>query len=93
MWWEPYSMPAPFQDSCGIVVDFPAGTEVELRIHTLSGALVRALRPDPGLLTPGDVVSWDGRNEAGREVAAGLYLVVVRGDGFSRVGRIAKTGR
>ncbi|UCG42682.1 MAG: immune inhibitor A [candidate division WOR-3 bacterium] len=97
---EPYSLPAPFQDSCGIVVDFPPGTGVEVRIHTLSGALVRTLKPDPAgsnpcrdFLQPGDAVAWDGRNEAGSEVAAGLYLVVVRGDGFSRVGRIAKTGR
>jgi hypothetical protein len=90
---EPFSLPAPFSESCRVVVDFPVGTGVEVRVYTLSGALVRTLESDRGLLQPGDAVPWDGRNEAGREVAAGLYLVVVRGEGFSRVGRIAKTGR
>jgi hypothetical protein len=90
---EPFSLPAPFAESCRIVVDFPARTEVEVRIHALSGALVRILKPDTGVLRPGEGVAWDGRNEAGREVATGLYLVVVRGEGFSRVGRVAKTGR
>jgi hypothetical protein len=83
---EPYTVPAPFADSCRIVIDGPGG-QYDVTVFTLSGARVRRFA---GV---GSSVSWDGCNESGRPVAAGVYLVVAEQPGFRRIGRIAKSGR
>ena len=36
------------------------------------------------------MLDWDGKNEAQRELADGLYIVVVQGRGFKKIGKIAK---
>jgi hypothetical protein len=84
---EPYTMPAPFAGACRLVLDFPAGAECRVSIYTLSGALVcrfdRVARRE---------LAWDGRNEYGRELASGVYLVLVEADGFRKLGRVARAG-
>jgi hypothetical protein len=79
----PYSVPNPFADWCQLVVDGPGG-EYDITIFTLSGRRVRtmAARSAP--------VYWDGRNDAGRPVADGVYVVVARQGAFRSVGRIAR---
>lgn len=84
---EPYSVPGPFGDSCTIVIDAPSGAAT-VSIYALSGVLVRRFTGVAGRAT-----AWDGRNEAGRAVADGVYLVAVTQDGFRSLGRIAKVGR
>lgn len=86
-WAEPYTLPAPFAGACRLVLDFPAGAECRVNIYTLSGMLVRRFEG-----VTGRELAWDGRNQYGRDIAAGVYLVVVEADGFKRVGRIAKAG-
>jgi hypothetical protein len=84
---EPYTMPAPFAGPCRLVLDFPAGQDCRVSIYTLSGALVcRFDRVDKREL------AWDGRNQYGRELANGVYLVLVEADGFRKLGRIARAG-
>ena len=84
---EPYSVPGPFGDSCSIVIDAPAGAAT-VSIYTLSGVLVRRFAD-----TQAREIAWDGRNDAGRAVANGVYLVAVEMDGFRSLGRIAKVAR
>ncbi len=85
---EPYTRPAPFSGACQLVLDFPADETVDVTIHTVSGTPVRRFdRVTERLL------AWDGRNQAGRELADGMYLVVVEGKSFRQVGRIAKVAR
>jgi hypothetical protein len=67
------------------VLDFPAGETPDVLIYTLSGTLVRRFKD-----VTGQVLDWDGRNEAQRELADGLYIVVVQGRGFKQLGKIAK---
>jgi hypothetical protein len=65
------------------VVNFQAAlssSERELQILDLRGRLVTALR-FPAQLT---VVSWDGRDDAGRRVASGCYLARLHGAGTHR---------
>jgi hypothetical protein len=53
----------------------------ELRIHDVTGRLLRRLSPGDGAADPGVVrVAWDGRDDRGRPVAAGIYFVVLRLD-------------
>ena len=46
---------------------------VNLSIYSIQGRLIRTLVDD--VRAPGDhIVEWDGRDAAGTEVAAGVYL-------------------
>jgi len=84
-WAEPYTQPAPFAGGCELVLDFPAGETPDVLIYTLSGTLVRRFKH-----VTERVLGWDGKNEARRELADGLYLVVVQSLHFKKIGRIAK---
>ena len=85
---EPYTRPAPFAGECELCVDFPAGDTADIRVYTLSGTLVKKF---DDVTEP--CVQWDGYNEAGKELADGLYLVLVLGKEFRKVGKIAKVAR
>ncbi len=87
-WAEPYTRPAPFSGQCRLVLDFPAGETPDVLIYTLSGALVRRF-DDVGER----VFAWDGTNGSGKPLADGLYLVVVQGRDFRKLGKIAKVAR
>jgi len=87
-WAEPYTRPAPFAGACNLVLDFPAGQTPEVLIYTLSGTLVRRFEASADR-----VRAWEGKNQAGRELADGLYLVVVQGPSFKKLGKIAKVAR
>jgi hypothetical protein len=85
---EPVTRPAPFAGACQLWFDAPAGERADIRIYTAAGTLVREFRS-----VAGPAVDWDGRNAHGRELADGLYLVVVSGEGFRTLGKIARVGR
>ena len=61
--------------------------ELEIRVFTVSGRLIRRIENDVNTLTPGNdpkrigygELMWDGRDEDGNEVANGVYFVVIRG--------------
>ncbi len=75
--------PNPFNPTTVIrhLMDLPG--EVEISIHDASGARVRILYS--GTLTAGwHDIPWDGRNNQGRAVASGTYLVKVTTEGRSR---------
>ncbi len=82
----PYTIPAPFRDSCLIFVDSPTG-QFELTIFTVSGNRVRHY---PKASSP---IHWDGKNENGQPVADGIYLVTAAGPGFRTIGPIAQVKR
>jgi hypothetical protein len=85
-WAEPYTRPAPFGGRpCELVLDFPAGETPDVLIYTLSGTLVRRF----GSVSQ-HVLAWDGNNASGKALADGLYLVVVQGRDFKKLGKIAK---
>jgi hypothetical protein len=69
------NFPNPFEPGRGtqlIVSGLTAASEVEVRVFAVDGRLVRSLRGAGG---PGQAqVGWDGRDEAGAEVANGVYL-------------------
>ena len=77
--------PQPFRPGFDHTLTFgglPPGAKV--RIYTLDGILVQELSPtDTGGTT------WDGRNEAGRAVASGVFLYVVDSPRGRKAGKIA----
>ncbi|MBM3312965.1 hypothetical protein FJY70_00045 [candidate division WOR-3 bacterium] len=88
-WAEPYTRPAPFdQHPCKLVLDFPPGETPDVLIYTLSGALVYRFTG-----VSERMLDWGGCNQSGKPLADGLYLVVVQGKNFRRLGKIAKLTR
>jgi hypothetical protein len=65
--------PNPFNPATAIGYQLPAAAQVRLEIYDLLGQKVRVLAA--GVEAAGfHQVVWDGRDEAGREVASGTYL-------------------
>ena len=68
--------PNPFNASTVIPLVLPVGlgdAAVTLRIYNLSGQVMRELRVDgPG--AGEQRLTWDGRDEHGREAASGVYI-------------------
>ncbi len=76
--------PNPFRPGTQRLVTFTvpkdiAASGVEVKVYTSEGEQVKKL----------DGLTWDGRNEAGRPVASGVYLFKVRTDKDHAVGRFA----
>jgi len=46
---------------------------VTIRIYSINGELVKTLVEDRAI--PEDTIEWDGRNDKGRVVGSGVYLV------------------
>lgn len=67
-------LPNPTGGRVAIRYGLPRPTAVRLSVYSTAGTLVRALRSgvqDAGCYR----VSWDGRDEQGREARAGVYLM------------------
>jgi hypothetical protein len=79
-------MPNPFRGGDGAVAgaritfDLPRAAQVSLDIFDVRGARVRSLRGEMTPAGPGTAI-WDGRDDQGRSVRAGLYFVAFAADG------------
>lgn len=65
--------PNPFKGTVDLTYTLPRRGPVELRIHDLSGRLVRTLRSGAAEAGPWSA-SWDGKDEAGHDLPSGIYL-------------------
>ena len=73
--------PNPFNPTTTIRFSLPVAAEVELAIFNLLGQRVTTLVE--GLRAAGRyTVVWDGRDDAGRPVASGVYFYRLQTDGF-----------
>jgi flagellar hook assembly protein FlgD len=66
-------MPNPFRASTVIRFVLPAEDRVSIRVVDAGGRRVRSLLDATLPAGPHDV-SWNGRDEAGRTVASGIYF-------------------
>lgn len=74
--------PNPFNPSTLIRYDLPYAVNVKLAIYNALGEKIRTLVD--GLETPGiKYAIWDGRNEAGRHAASGVYVYRLEAGGFA----------
>ena len=75
--------PNPFNPSTTIRFDLPESATVKVSIYDVAGRLVQTLvaseRMNPGLH---DAV-WNGRDESGQNVAAGVYFYRMETEKFS----------
>lgn len=74
--------PNPFNPRVTVRFATARALDVRLEVYDLAGRLVRTL--EAGSFPAGEhAVQWDGRDDAGRASASGVYLVQLRGDGFA----------
>lgn len=82
------NFPNPFNPTTTIGYALPEEGFVSLRIYDLLGKEVRTLVDDfefAGMKS----VRWDGRDDMGREVSAGLYIYRLEAEGFAQARKLA----
>ncbi len=81
-------VPNPFNPTTTIGYDLPKRTTVRLTVFDVAGRLVRSLVPSEVLGAGRHEVVWNGRNESGRSVSAGLYFFRLEAGGFQATKRM-----
>ena len=77
------NVPNPFNPRTAIRFEVPgaSGGAVELAVFDLLGQRVRTLAS--GSIEAGShEITWDGRDEMGRDVSSGVYVARLKGEGF-----------
>jgi flagellar hook assembly protein FlgD len=79
--------PNPFGSSTAIELAVPAGQgKANVSVYDLQGRLIAGLADEAA---PGrHLLTWDGRDSAGRNVAAGVYFVRLEGHGAKETRKI-----
>jgi flagellar hook assembly protein FlgD len=81
------AFPNPFNPQTTVSFFLPEESKVRLRVYDLLGRPVRNL--SAGRLSAGyHTLTWKGRNEFGRTVAAGVYLLEMRAQDFRQVRKL-----
>jgi hypothetical protein len=84
------SWPNPARTGTDLHYTLAQGGDVQMDIYGLDGSLVRRLRP--GSQTSGEhALRWDGRDDSGSPVAAGMYFYRLRGPGAGPTGKLILT--
>jgi hypothetical protein len=82
------NQPNPFRNTTGLQFQIPRAERVVLRVFNSLGQHVRTL-VDGEVGAGRHDVRWDGRDSAGRAVAAGVYYYRIDTDSFSRVRKMS----
>jgi len=79
--------PNPFNPSTTISYELTKAGDVSIDIYNLKGQKVHSLLR--GYAAKGDhTVKWDGKDDAGRDVGSGLYIVILKSAGNSKSTKI-----
>jgi hypothetical protein len=79
--------PNPFTHATSLQLSLAREAQVRVTVFDLSGRRVRTLLD--GLAPAGvRLLAWDGRNDAGTRVSAGLYVIKLDGAGISQSRRV-----
>jgi hypothetical protein len=81
------NQPNPFSPETRIGFELPRAGEVELRIYSVDGRLVRGLVKDTRQAGR-HTVSWDGLDDAGRRLPSGIYFYSLRSPGIEESRRM-----
>lgn len=83
---EVYSLqqnyPNPFNPATTIAYHLPRASQVKLMVYNLAGQLVRILANAPQAAGRWQI-NWDGKDDAGNDVASGVYLYRLEAGNFA----------
>ena len=85
------AQPNPFRRSTALRFSLAAPGRVDLTIHDVAGRRVADLS-ESQLLAGEHAIDWNGRDEAGREVPAGVYFVRLRSQGDQTTSKVVRIG-
>jgi hypothetical protein len=80
--------PNPFNPATNIEFSLPKDAFTTIKVFDLAGRLVRTVLAEP-LPSAVHTVTWNGRDDGGRSVAAGVYFYQVRSGQHEYTGRMA----
>jgi hypothetical protein len=81
--------PNPFQDQVSIPVKLNTPEEPEIQIFSMDGILVRTIKT--GILQNKlSLITWDGRNDSGMKLPAGVYLIRMKTSEGVWIGKMVK---
>lgn len=75
------NLPNPFTIKTAISIQ--GISKGDLRIYDLGGRLVKTFSINSAPQSANATVIWDGRDESGKSVPAGMYIYKVKSDNFS----------
>lgn len=79
--------PNPMRSQTAIRFALPKECDVRIEVYNIAGQRVRTLVNSK--LSPGyHQVNWNGANESGQKVAAGVYLIRMTAPGWSDIGKL-----
>ncbi len=78
------NFPNPFNGSTNIRYNLPQGTFVLVKVYNLLGQLVKTLVQERQMLGEYQL-SWDARDDWGREVASGVYFCCLQTSEFKQI--------
>jgi len=80
--------PNPARSAVTIAYQLPKTEQAELVVYNIAGQKVKILAS--GVMPAGNhTVRWDGRDESGQRVSAGVYLYRLTTPGCSRIGKLS----
>jgi hypothetical protein len=86
------NFPNPFNPETWIPYQLREGSEVNIRIYSIAGDLVRELdlgyRPAGLYVSQDRAAYWDGMNASGEEVASGIYFYSIYSDDLTAVRKL-----
>ncbi len=81
--------PNPFRSDVALGFALPRPAEVTVAVYDLAGRRVRMVRR--GQMAAGEQrLRWDGRDDAGRASAPGVYLIRARSADWGAAGRVLR---
>ena len=87
--------PNPFNPETWIPFDLSEPKQVTIRIYRSTGQLIRTLdlgqKPSGTYVSKDKAAYWDGRNEAGEEVASDVYFCAMQAGEFTSLRKIVMT--
>jgi hypothetical protein len=90
-WWQLYCFQQKGREGIGINYQLERPANIQITIMNLAGQTIRILA-DPKKQSAGSyTLTWDGKNEEGRGVPQGIYLVVFRADYQRAVRKVVYT--
>jgi len=85
--------PNPARGSTSFAVRLPRAGRVSVFVHDTAGRRIRLLVDGSVLRAGSNPLVWDGRNDAGAMVSAGIYFLQVRSESGDAGQRIVHLGR